>query len=344
MTSRPFVSFAQNREDVVLARALRPDERTGTWIDVGASDPIVDSVTAAFSERGWRGVNVEPLPSDFERLVAARPNDVNLCVAAGATPGSAKLFEGPPENRGSSTMVAEIADHYRHLGQEFAAIEVPVLTLAQIVDQHVTAPVDFLKIDVEGFEREVLAGVDWSRIRPRIVVVEATVPNSTEPSHDAWEGILEAAGYCFALFDGLNRFYTRDDEPELLHVVSAPANVLDHYVPFQWSRQIDEATTWAASLEAELAVTASALDRMTTEHAAAWRAARTANDAALVATEQVAVLRADLAAAQLRTAKALADLRWSSRELEALLATRTFRSTARLRDAYTVLRRTLHLS
>src|SRR6185503_7699605 len=97
VTAEPFVSYAQNHEDVVLARALRPDEHTGFWIDVGAGDPIGDSVTAAFSERGWRGINVEPLPAEFERLCAARPNDVNLCVALGARAGQARLFAGPVE-------------------------------------------------------------------------------------------------------------------------------------------------------------------------------------------------------------------------------------------------------
>ena len=238
MSGEKFVSFAQNHEDVVLARALRPDERSGTWIDVGASDPVIDSVTEAFSERGWRGINVEPLQPEFERLVLSRPNDVNLHAAVGATSGTAKLFQGPLENRGSSTMVPEIAEHYRQLGQEFVAIEVPVLTLAEIVEQHVTAPVDFLKIDVEGFEREVLAGADWSTFRPRVVMLEATFPNSTEPSHEAWEPMLESLGYRFALFDGLNRFYGREDEPELIQRLSTPANVHDDFVPFLWQRDL----------------------------------------------------------------------------------------------------------
>ena len=55
MSRGPFVSYAQNQEDVVLARALRPDDRGGFWVDVGAGDPVWDSVTAALAERGWRG-------------------------------------------------------------------------------------------------------------------------------------------------------------------------------------------------------------------------------------------------------------------------------------------------
>ena len=84
MSAEPFVSYAHNHEDVVLARALRPTEHTGFWVDVGAGDPIVGSATAAFSERGWRGINIEPRPSEYALLCEARPNDVNLDVTLGA--------------------------------------------------------------------------------------------------------------------------------------------------------------------------------------------------------------------------------------------------------------------
>src|SRR5207245_5213915 len=111
----------------------------------------------------------------------------NLRVALGARSGSGTLFveptetrEGPdpdaPIDRGASTMVPEFAERYRADGQEFIPIEVPIWTLAQVVADHVAGPVDFLKVDVAGFEREVLAGADWSSLRPRLVVMEATVP------------------------------------------------------------------------------------------------------------------------------------------------------------------------
>src|SRR6266566_6765164 len=136
MSRDPFVSYAQNQEDVVLARALHPDDRRGFWVDVGAGDPVLDSVTAAFAERGWRGVNVEPLPREHERLCAARPADINLRVALGAMAGLGKLFVEPtekregadpdtPVDRGASTMVAKLAERYRVDGQEFTPIEVP---------------------------------------------------------------------------------------------------------------------------------------------------------------------------------------------------------------------------
>jgi FkbM family methyltransferase len=315
MSRDRFVSYAQNQEDVVLARALHPDDRPGFWVDVGAGDPVLDSVTAAFAERGWRGVNVEPLPREHGRLCAARPADTNLRAALGATPGLGKLFVEPadkrerlgldaPIDRGASTMVPELAERYRADGQEFTPIEVPISTLAQVVADHVSGPVDFLKVDVEGFEREVLAGADWSRFRPRVVVMEATVPKSDEPAHEAWEPMLFDVGYRFAMFDGLNRFYVHADEPALLETLAIPANVFDDFVPYAWARQVDQAQQWGHSLEDALTVRGDELN-----------------------------------AAQLRTARALAETDRVRTELHALRVTRTFRYTASLRNIYATLRR-----
>lgn len=353
-TDDVFISYAQNHEDVVLARALRPDRRRGSWIDVGAGHPVWDSVTAAFAERGWRGINVEPLPAEADALRRDRPHDVTLQVAVGAAPGMGKLFEGPPANRGGSTMVPGLADRYVQEGQEFTPIEVQVTTLADIVAEHVREPgtgrgtgaVDFLKIDVEGMEAEVLAGADWSSFRPRIVVVEATVPNSTEPSHEAWEPLLLSAGYRFALFDGLNRFYVEegalDEEPELLEALSAPANVLDGYAAYPWVARVRDAEAQLASLgdvQRELERTAAA--------------ARRAQDELATALEDVAVLRDDLGAAQVVAARALgnreetralrAEVARLQTALEAMHNTRTFRYLHPFRRAYSLSRRLARL-
>ena len=323
---------------------------SGFWIDVGAGHPVWDSVTAAFADRGWRGINVEPLPTEAAALREARPHDVTLQVAVGSAPGMGKLFEGPPANRGGSTMVPGLADRYTRGGQEFTPIEVEVTTLADIVAEHVTGrgtgAVDFLKVDVEGMEAEVLAGADWSSFRPRIVVVEATIPNSTEPSHETWEPLLLSAGYRLALFDGLNRFYVEDgcleDEPELLDALSAPANVLDGFEAYRWVARMRDAEARLASMgdvQRELEATAAA--------------ARRAQDELATALEDVAVLRDDLGAAQLLAARALGNreetraLREEVARLQAALEamhnTRTFRYLHPFRRVYGISRRLARL-
>ena len=92
---------------------------------------------------------------------------------------------------------------------------VPVTTLRTLCEQHAPAAIDFLKIDVEGAERDVLAGGDWQRFRPKVVVVEALAPLTMAPSWQAWEPILTSNGYRFAFFDSLNRYYVAQEHAGL---------------------------------------------------------------------------------------------------------------------------------
>src|SRR5690348_14484148 len=86
-----FISYAQNFEDVMLHRALARVSQ-GFYIDVGAGEPNVESVTRAFYEGGWRGINVEPLVSVFDRIQLARARDINLNVAVTDSVGEATFF------------------------------------------------------------------------------------------------------------------------------------------------------------------------------------------------------------------------------------------------------------
>jgi FkbM family methyltransferase len=218
MPYRPFVSHAQNLEDIVLWRALGHIP-CGRYIDVGASDPRFLSVSRAFYERGWRGVHFEPTPSAAAKLRIARPDEAVHEVALADSSGALELFIAP--NQGNTTGVAAHAD------AQASTVTVPTRTLASYGSGWAGVDVHWMKIDVEGMEGEVLRGWDPTILRPWILVIEATLPNSREPSHAAWEPLVLAAGYQFALFDGLNRFYVANERQELLPVVAAPANVFD---------------------------------------------------------------------------------------------------------------------
>ena len=189
---------------------------------------------------GWRGVNVEPLPERYERLCRARPRDVSLQVAVGSRPGAATFFRIVPsavraDEAGLSTLDTGIRDRHRRSGYLSEELTVEVVTLESILRGHAAVGFDLLKVDVEGREAEVLASADLRHWRPRAIVVEATVPLSAEPSHQEWEPMVLAAGYRLALFDGLNRFYARDDELDLLRRLSVPANTLDRYIPLAYA-------------------------------------------------------------------------------------------------------------
>jgi len=243
------ISYAQNREDVLLNR-LFPAGYQGFYIDVGANHPVNGSVTAHFSRaRGWRGINVEPT-SLYHDICRERPRDITLHCAVSNAPGQATFYEFPPDT-GISTFERELAmTAGKKIGIAPKEIPVPFQTLAEICRAHAPAVIDFLSIDVEGHERHVIEGADWQTFRPRVVLVEATVPLTTIPSHESWEPILLKGGYLFATFDGLNRYYVRQEEPELAAPLQVPVNVLDDYVPVRELRAVEEVQNLQQRLQA----------------------------------------------------------------------------------------------
>jgi FkbM family methyltransferase len=223
-----FVSYSQNWEDVMLWRALKHVAR-GRYVDIGAQDPIVDSVSMAFYERGWRGVHVEPTQQYSDRLRAARPDEPVLQVAIGAASGNATLFAF--HDTGLSTCDVDIAQGHVASGRDCSRAVVPVITLDALFEQLGAQDIHWLKIDVEGMEHSVLAGWATSPSRPWIVLVESTTPLAQTHSHEEWEALLLQKEYRFVYFDGVNRFYISSAHPELAAAFSAPPNYFDQFVP-----------------------------------------------------------------------------------------------------------------
>lgn len=230
-----FISYAQNFEDVMLWRALG-HVQNGFFVDVGANDPLIDSVTKAFSSRGWRGINIEPVGHWYSKLVEDRPQDINLQAAASAASGFIEFFE--VVGSGLSTTQADIAQRHARDGFEVVNRTVPSLRLADVLDQYQIGTIHFLKIDVEGGEDDVLRGIDFQKNRPWIILVEATEPNSTTLSFQKWEPRLLENGYGLVYFDGFNRYYLSDEYPELRPAFDAPPNFLDNFVQYpEWLAQ-----------------------------------------------------------------------------------------------------------
>ncbi len=208
------LSYAQHLEDYHLSSVFG-DRDTGFYIDVGAGHPVADNVSCWFYLRGWRGIAVEPQP-ELARLYAfVRPRDISACCVLGRETGEA-TFHAVERLHGFSTMVTEFAEKATTFGAGYETRRVPMESLASLCAKHDVGEIDFLKIDVEGAEGEVLAGNDWTRWRPKIIVCEALAPGSMAENWNAWEPQLLAQGYEFALFEGLNRFYIAKENAGLL--------------------------------------------------------------------------------------------------------------------------------
>ncbi|WP_244474872.1 FkbM family methyltransferase [Methylobacterium sp. Leaf99] len=244
-----FISYAQNYEDVMLARALGAVEN-GFYIDVGAQDPDEDSVTKHFYDRGWHGLNFEPSEQYHARLEAVRPRDLNLRCAVGDHPGSVTFYEA--DGTGLSTIVEAVS---AATSEARTPHTVPMTTLDAACAAYGITTVHFLKIDVEGAEDLVLRGTRFEAVRPWIVLLEATHPNSPEPYYAHWEPLLTERGYRFVYADGLNRFYLADEHADLAPHFALPPNHFDRFVRASEVRADERAETrWSENLAHHLKI------------------------------------------------------------------------------------------
>ena len=257
-----FLTYAQNFEDVLLWRALR-HVKNGFYIDVGANDPVLHSVTKAFYDHGWSGINIEPMPSYHQVFEQQRPRDINLAVAAGAADGEHHAVRRAGHERLGLDRQRRGREH---IAEGYAVVEtvVPLRTLSDICAEHVRGAIHFLKIDVEGFEGEVLRGFDLQRWRPWVLVIEATLPGSRVSNHADWEALVTDHAYHYAYFDGLNRYYVADEQRALLARADLQPNVFDDFISYhldaawkenaalpRWRSKAQLATAEAVALRAQ---------------------------------------------------------------------------------------------
>lgn len=257
MVERPWVSYAQNGEDVVLRRALG-HVASGRFVDVGAYHPIEDSVTRQFVLAGWRGVHVEPVPELAEAFHHEYP-DADVVRAVVSDIGQREAVLHRVAGTGLSSLSEATAASSDARGFVRDALVVPVLTLAEVAarpdarDEY--GQTHFLKVDVEGAEAAVLRSADLVSWRPWVLCVESMTPGRAGQSHEEWEPLLLAAGYRFCLFDGVSRFYVAEEHGALAGALSYPACVLDHYESHHVTRMREELAAsgaYASRLEREI--------------------------------------------------------------------------------------------
>jgi FkbM family methyltransferase len=211
MVDRPDF-YSQNFEDVMLARCFS-DRSQGFYIDVGAQHEEVESVTKHFYESGWSGVNIEPV-MEFAETFKCRKRDMTVCCAAGAQESSDTLAISL--RTGLSTFDRSNAAKANAMGHIEESREIAIRKLDDILLDlgYETLSFEFLKIDVEGFELDVLEGIDLRRYRPEIILCEVTEPNTSQKSR-IYAKIcekVEAYNYQPIYFDGLNQWWCTSEK------------------------------------------------------------------------------------------------------------------------------------
>jgi FkbM family methyltransferase len=184
------------RDEIRLVREFFQSRR-GYFVDVGANDPTDWSQTFHLEQLGWDGVLIEPQPELAQALREQRKVGVQAVACSS------------PENSGRS-MPLKLAGAYSTLSQVprvvaariAGTIDVPIKTLDEVLTEvRAPSPIDFLSIDVEGHERDVLRGFDLARWRPRLILIEDHVLDRGLHSD------LVSRGYAWIRRTGLNSWY-----------------------------------------------------------------------------------------------------------------------------------------
>lgn len=166
-------SWSQEGEDLVLNRIFG-SEGTGFYVDVGAHHPQRFSNTYFFYKRGWRGINIDAMPGSMKLFHKMRPRDINLEMGVANQEGSLNYYVfNEPALNGFSFELSEERNKAKNPYHIKDVIKVDVKPLRQILNRHrVGGGIDFLSVDVEGFDLEVLQSNDWSKYRPKFVLAE----------------------------------------------------------------------------------------------------------------------------------------------------------------------------
>jgi FkbM family methyltransferase len=222
--SEPFTSYAQNGEDVFIERCFGT-RKSGFYIDIGASHPVKDNPTYSSYCKGWSGVNLEPIAERVAELLRLRPRDITIQAAVGASNGEA-VFYRTDGIGGLSSCVPNAVMQLEESGSAVDRLVVPMLTLDWLCAQYGIADVQVLKIDVEGYEGEVLNGFSFNSCRPELLIIEAVSPAGCANA-EPWVKRLLSLGYDQVYDDALNLFFVRQESCDLKAQFLKPLSVID---------------------------------------------------------------------------------------------------------------------
>jgi len=205
-------SYSSEGEDGLLSKVFDAKSSPGFYVDVGAFHPVLSSNTYLLYKRGWRGINIDPVPGSASLFRRRRPQDVSLEIGISDKPGTLEyyIFDSAVHNTFNETQRDFALDQGRRLLQ---TVPVQVERLGAVLSRHVPAgtDIDYMDIDVEGHELQVLASNDWDRFRPSVLCIEMLMVRVDEVQNHPVGRFLAHMGYrLFAKLDNSTMFQEQD--------------------------------------------------------------------------------------------------------------------------------------
>ena len=159
---KPNSHYAEFAEDVMVNRILKKIKK-GFYVDIGAYHPYKGSLTYNLYNRKWNGMNLDISKSSIDLFNIARPSDININCAVSEFNGETFYYENSPINQQNSLISQD--DNQKK-------IKIQSYKLSEILKMQNINSVDYINIDTEGNELEVLMGIDFSKINPTLFTIE----------------------------------------------------------------------------------------------------------------------------------------------------------------------------
>jgi FkbM family methyltransferase len=189
-------AYSSEGEDLILKRIFH-EKRNGVYVDVGAHHPFRVSNTYLFYKMHWKGINIDPMPGSKAMFDKHRPQDVNLEMGVSLEKQQLtyRIFNEPALNTFSDDKVKEYTSdpQYRVVREK----KIDTWPLADILDRYLPAdtPIDFLTIDAEGLDMDVLRSNNWDKYRPAYILVESNPFLLAEMNSSELGVFMQQAGY-----------------------------------------------------------------------------------------------------------------------------------------------------
>lgn len=195
-------SYSQYLEDIFVDSIFR-GKATGTYIDIGANDPSELSNTKRFYDRGWTGVNVEPDVSMYNKICQTRPRDINLNLGIGKQADNLTFYELAPNTLSTFNKKSALESIKNEGAKIVSETLVKIISLTELFKTTVPdTKVDFLSLDAEGYEQEILTSNDWKIYRPVAIVIELNQDRKGNVFY-----FLKKQGYILVYFNGTNGIF-----------------------------------------------------------------------------------------------------------------------------------------
>jgi len=192
------ISYSQEGEDLILNRIFE-SQKDGFYIDIGAHHPKRFSNTYLFYKKGWKGINIDAMPGSMKLFNFLRPRDVNIetPISNNSEELTYYIFNDPALNGFSKELSEERnkLDHYKIV----SSVKLKTKTLKEILTENLDKDqiIDFMTIDVEGMELEVIKSNDWKNFCPKVLIIEILKNDSENRIYDEIYGFLKDKNYQF---------------------------------------------------------------------------------------------------------------------------------------------------